>query len=259
MLLANGDHVETATARPQLTARLDHVSLTFPNGTTALSDVSIDLAQGEFVSLLGPSGCGKSTVLRLLAGFEAPSDGDVLTEDVPLGYVFQEPTLLPWRTALANVLLPAQLAGLDRDEARRRAMDALGVVGLTDFAAHRPAQLSGGMKMRVAIARALTLTPRLFLFDEPFGALDEITRQRLNEDLSALWMRESFTGLFVTHSVAEALFMSSRVIVMSGRPGRVATSVEVPFPFPRPPELRYEPAFAELAGELSETLRGASG
>jgi NitT/TauT family transport system ATP-binding protein len=248
-----------AAADPPVTARLDHVSLTFPNGTTALSDVTIDLARGEFVSLLGPSGCGKSTILRLLAGFESPTDGAVLAEDVALGYVFQEPTLLPWRTALANVVLPAQLAGLGRDEARRRAMDALAVVGLTEFAEHRPSQLSGGMKMRVAIARALTLTPRLFMFDEPFGALDEITRQRLNEDLSALWLRESFTGLFVTHSVAEALFMSTRVIVMSGRPGRVATSVDVPFGFPRPPELRYEPAFAELAGELSELLRGASG
>jgi len=241
-----------------LAARLTAVDMVFPNGTHALADVSMAVREGEFVSLLGPSGCGKSTILRLLAGFETPTSGAVEAASAAPGYVFQEPTLLPWRTALTNVMLPARLRGVPRPEARRRSIAALDRVGLSGFAGHRPAQLSGGMKMRVAIARAMTMTPRLFLFDEPFGALDEITRGRLNEELSALFLVERFAGVFVTHSVAESIFLSTRVLVMAARPGRIVADIDVPFPFPRPPELRYDPAFAELAGHVSESLRAAS-
>ena len=241
----------------QLTARFDRVSMVFPDGTQALDDMSIDVRRGELVALVGPSGCGKSTVLRLLAGFEAPTSGTVATNGDALGYVFQDPTLLPWRTVLANVALPAELAGTPKAQAQHEATTALRRVGLAGFESHRPAQLSGGMRMRVSIARALTLQPRLFLFDEPFGALDEITRERLNEELTALFVLEPFAGLFVTHSVPESVYLSTRVLVLSARPGRIVADIEVPFAYPRLPELRYTPAFAELAGQVSSALRGA--
>ncbi|MBL7495804.1 ABC transporter ATP-binding protein [Frankia sp. CNm7] len=242
---------------PVPVARLRSVSMVFADGTHALDDISIELRQSEFVSLVGPSGCGKSTVLRLLAGFEVPSTGAVETTGDTVGYVFQEPTLLPWRTVAANVTLPAQLTGLPAATARDRAGDVLRRVGLTGFERHRPGQLSGGMRMRVSIARALMLRPRLFLFDEPFGALDEITRERLNEELSSLFLTEPFSGLFVTHSVPEAVFLSTRVLVMSARPGRIVADVAVPFGWPRAPGLRYTPEFAALASRVSTALRDA--
>jgi NitT/TauT family transport system ATP-binding protein len=234
------------------------VAMRFPDGTQALEGVSLRVGIGELVSLVGPSGCGKSTLLRLVAGFERPSRGAVTTSGQSVGYVFQDATLLPWRSVRHNVELPAQLGGLPPEERRRRATDAIRRVGLAGFEEHRPAHLSGGMRMRASIARALTMQPKLFLFDEPFGALDEITRERLHDELLALFVAEPFAGLFVTHSVPEAVFLSSRVIVMSSRPGRIVADIAVPFAYPRPPELRYRPEFAALAGEVSATLRGVS-
>jgi NitT/TauT family transport system ATP-binding protein len=210
------------------------------------------------VALVGPSGCGKSTVLRLLAGFEAPTGGAVETAGGPPGYVFQDATLLPWRTVLANVALPAQLDGTPRRTAEADARTAIERVGLNGFELHKPAQLSGGMRMRVSIARALTTRPSLFLFDEPFGALDEITRERLNEVLSSLFVLDPFAGLFVTHSVNESVYLSTRVLVLSARPGRVVADIPVPFAYPRSPELRYTPEFVEVAGQVSAALRDAS-
>jgi NitT/TauT family transport system ATP-binding protein len=238
-----------------LACRFDDVTMVFPDGTRALDGVGFEVRRGEFVSLVGPSGCGKSTVLRLLAGFEAPTSGTVETDGGSFGYVFQDPTLMPWRTVLANVELPAQLTGVAPAERRSRARAALERVGLADFARHRPAQLSGGMRMRVSIARALTLRPRLFAFDEPFGALDEMTRQALNEEVASLFTADPFAGIFVTHSVAEAAFLSTRILVLSPRPGRVAADVAVPFAYPRTPDLRFDPEFVALTAEVSATLR----
>jgi NitT/TauT family transport system ATP-binding protein len=245
----------SATAPGPVVARLRDVSMAFPDGTHALAEVSLDVRRGELVALVGPSGCGKSTLLRLLAGFEQATSGTVATSGEGLGYVFQDATLLPWRTVLGNVVLPAELAGRPKAEAEAAARAAIGRVGLTGFEGHRPAQLSGGMRMRASIARALTLQPRLFLFDEPFGALDEITRERLNEELSSLFVLDPFAGLFVTHSVPEAVYLSTRVVVLSERPGRIVADIEVPFAYPRGPELRYAPEFAAVAGEVSAALR----
>ncbi|WP_084522504.1 ABC transporter ATP-binding protein [Nocardia inohanensis] len=233
------------------------LSLTFENGTHALDSIDIAIGAGEFVSLVGPSGCGKSTLLRLAAGFEEPTAGTVRAATGKIGYVFQEATLLPWRSVLRNVELPAELAGVDKATRRADAQAALARVGLTGFENHKPAQLSGGMRMRASIARALTGSPELFLFDEPFGALDEITRQRLNEEVGGLYHRSGFTGVFVTHSVAEAVFMSTRVVVLTGRPGRVAADIAVPLEFPRTPELRYTPEFGEIAARVSAALHAA--
>jgi NitT/TauT family transport system ATP-binding protein len=231
----------------------------FPDGTVALSGVDLSVAPGEFVSILGPSGCGKSTLLRVAAGLTAASDGTARVATNKVGYVFQDPTLLPWRTVQANVELFAELRHLARDERRRRARDALALVGLDDFAGHHPRALSGGMRMRVSLARSLTLEPELFLFDEPFGALDEITRERLNDELLGLYLAKGFTALFVTHSVSEAVFLSSRVVVMSARPGRVLDSFPVPFAYPRPAGLRFAEPFAHLAGQVSACLRQGGG
>ena len=231
----------------------------FPDGTVALSGVDLSVAPGEFVSILGPSGCGKSTLLRVAAGLTAASDGTARVATDKVGYVFQDPTLLPWRTVQANVELFAELRRLPRDERRRRARDALALVGLDDFAGHHPRALSGGMRMRVSLARSLTLEPELFLFDEPFGALDEITRERLNDELLGLYLANGFTALFMTHSVSEAVFLSSRVVVMSARPGRVLDSFPVPFAYPRPAGLRFAEPFAHLAGQVSACLRQGGG
>jgi NitT/TauT family transport system ATP-binding protein len=234
----------------------DNVSKRFVDGTVALAGVDLKVASGEFVSVVGPSGCGKSTLLRIASGLTAASEGAVLVDTDKIGFVFQDPTLLPWRTVQANVELLAELAGLPKRERRRRADDAIKLVGLSEFAGHHPRSLSGGMRMRVSLARSLTLQPELFLFDEPFGALDEITRERLNDELLALFLTQRFTALFVTHSVTEAVFMSTRVVVMSGRPGRVVGDFPVPFEYPRPPRLRFDEEFARLAGEVSACLRG---
>jgi NitT/TauT family transport system ATP-binding protein len=234
----------------------DHVSKRFADGTVALADVDLSVASGEFVSVVGPSGCGKSTLLRIASGLTATSEGAVLVDTDKIGYVFQDPTLLPWRTVQANVELLAELAGLPKPERRRRADEAIKLVGLSDFAYHRPRALSGGMRMRVSLARSLTLQPELFLFDEPFGALDEITRERLNDELLQLYLTQRFTALFVTHSVSEAVFVAERVVVLSRRPGRVLGDFPVPFEYPRPSGLRFDEEFARLAGEVSACLRG---
>ncbi|MEV0705985.1 ABC transporter ATP-binding protein [Nocardia aurea] len=247
----------TYTTDPDPALAFRNISMVFENGTAALRDIDITVRPGEFVSLVGPSGCGKSTLLRLAAGFEKASSGSVEVATDHLGYVFQEATLLPWRTVLRNVELPAELAGVGRADRRAAAMDAIERVGLGGFEKHKPAQLSGGMRMRASIARALTLRPEVFLFDEPFGALDEITRQRLNEEVGGLFRRDAFAGVFVTHSVPEAVFMSTRVVVLTGRPGRVAADIPVFLGFPRETGLRYTPEFAEIAGAVSAALHAA--
>ena len=245
--------------RPQEPPLLEFgsVSKTFPDGTVALDDVSLRTNAGEFVAVVGPSGCGKSTLLQIAAGLVPATSGEVNVDQSALGYVFQSPTLLPWRSVMANIELPAELHGMSKEDRRGRATSAISLVGLTGFEAHLPRTLSGGMRMRVSLARALTLKPRLFLFDEPFGALDEITRERLNDELGQLFHHESFGALFITHSVYEAVYLSSRVLVMSARPGRIVADIAVPFAYPRAPELRFEPDFAEITGRVSGVLRGA--
>jgi NitT/TauT family transport system ATP-binding protein len=231
------------------------VGHTFPDGTTALNDLRLHVRRGEFVGVVGPSGCGKSTVLRLASGLEIPSIGSLAVATTRVGYVFQDPTLLPWRSVRRNVELPAELERLPRAERRRRAAEAIRLVGLEGFERVRPSALSGGMRMRTSLARSLVLEPDLFLFDEPFAALDELTRERLNVELIQLFLARRFTALFVTHSITEAVFLATRVVVMSHRPGRVVADIPVPFDYPRDPNLRFDAAFGRLAGELSRILR----
>jgi NitT/TauT family transport system ATP-binding protein len=235
------------------------VSKVFANGVQALADVSLDVEAGEFLSVLGPSGCGKSTLLRLIAGLIQPSAGtiDWPTGTADLGFVFQEPTLMPWATALANVALPLKLHGLARREREARSAKALGDVGLTGFERAWPRQLSGGMKMRVSIARALVTEPRLLLMDEPFAALDEITRHRLNADLLDLWQRTKVTIVFVTHSVFESVFLSQRIAVMAARPGRVLSEVSIAAPYPRSAAFRTSVDYAAYCREASARLGAA--
>ncbi len=234
-----------------------NVSKTFADGTAALSNISFDVRDGEFVTVVGPSGCGKSTLLKIASKLIPETSGEVKLPTENLGYVFQDATLLPWRTVQKNVELFLELHGVDKARRRTVAAEAIELVGLQGFERHHPRRLSGGMKMRVSLARSLTLKPKVFLFDEPFGALDEITRERLNEELMKLFVQERFAGLFITHSVYEAVFLSTRVLVMSARPGRVIAEFEIPFGYPRPTELRFDPGFARLSGEVSHALRDA--
>jgi NitT/TauT family transport system ATP-binding protein len=231
------------------------VEMTFPNGTVALSGVDLTVGAGEFVSVVGPSGCGKSTLLRIASGLETASSGTVRVDTKRVGYVFQDATLLPWRSVRANVELLAELQAVPKAERRTKAAEAIQLVGLDGFEKHLPRQLSGGMRMRTSLARSLTLDPEVFLFDEPFGALDEITREHLNDELQALFARRRFAGMFITHSVSEAVYLSTKVVVMSGRPGRIVDVFDVPFATPRDPELRYTPEFAALVGDVSHALR----
>ncbi|MDQ2727415.1 MAG: ABC transporter ATP-binding protein [Actinomycetota bacterium] len=247
---------ESDAAAPNTSAlSFDRVSMTYPDGTAALDDVSFDVAPGQITSVVGPSGCGKSTLLRIASGLVPASGGEVRVATERLGYVFQDPTLLPWRTVLGNVELLMELHRVAGDERRDRAMRAIGAVGLTGFEQYHPKRLSGGMRMRTSLARSLTLDPEVFLFDEPFGALDEITRERLNDELLRLFEVAGFAGLFVTHSIYEAVFMSSRVLVMSDRPGRIVADIAIPFAYPRSQELRFDPKMAAVAGEVSIALR----
>jgi NitT/TauT family transport system ATP-binding protein len=231
------------------------VDKTFTDGTTALRGVDLQVSTGEFVSVVGPSGCGKSTLLRLAAGLDTPTAGSVMVPSAKVSYVFQDPTLLPWRTVRRNVELLAELSGISKADRRQRVESAIGLVGLDGFEKHRPRELSGGMRMRVSLARSLVLEPDLFLFDEPFGSLDEMTRERLNDELLQLYASRRFTGLFITHSVSEAVYLSTRVVVMSPRPGRIVGEVRVPFPYPRSAELRYDENFAHVGAEVSDLLR----
>jgi len=233
------------------------ITMVFPDGTEALRDVSFDVHRGEFVTVVGPSGCGKSTLLKIASGLLTPTGGRVVVDRDHLGYVFQDATLLHWRTVRQNVELLPELHGIGRAERRRLAQEAIDLVGLTGFERHYPKSLSGGMKMRCSLARTLTLRPPVFLFDEPFGAVDEITREHLNEETQDLFQRERFAGLFITHSISEAVFMSTRVLVMSARPGRIVAEFHIPFGYPRRPELRFDPEFAEVSGKVSAELRGA--
>ncbi len=235
-------------------------------GVVALQGVDLSIASGEFVSLLGPSGCGKSTALRLLAGLDQPSAGQVLHAGsvaadtaADTGFVFQEPTLMPWARVADNVALPLKLLGRPRAEIAQAVAPALASVGLADFAQRYPRELSGGMKMRASIARALVTRPGTLLLDEPFAALDEITRFKLNQDLLTLWQRDRFTAVFVTHSVFEAVYLSQRIVVMSARPGRIAQEIVVDAPYPRDDAYRASADYASACVRVSQALLQASG
>lgn len=247
----------------------DNVGMTFDGTNKVLDDVSLAIGDGEFVSIVGPSGCGKSTLLRLIAGLTKPTDGTLsvgglLPADArrawhPMAFVFQDATLLPWRNVIDNIQLPLELEGADLSASRTIVPESLKLIGLSETDATKyPRMLSGGMRMRVSLARALVTNPSLLLLDEPFGALDEMTRQRLNEDLLRIWTEKKWTALFVTHNVAEAVFLSQRILVMGTAPGRIIADVAVPFAYPRLPELRAEANFARLTGEVSARLREAS-
>ena len=236
----------------------------FANGTEALRGFDLAVHSQEFLSLLGPSGCGKSTALRLIAGLSTPSSGDVSRPDTdrstvrrPAAVVFQEATLMPWATAFDNVYLPLRLEGQPRRLAASRVETALGMVGLQGFEGAYPRELSGGMKMRVSIARAIVTEPELLLLDEPFGALDEITRFGLNDDILALWREKRWTVVFVTHSVFEAVYLSSRIVVMTPRPGRASAEIAIEAPCPRPDEFRTSSAYSEDCRRVSLALRQA--
>jgi NitT/TauT family transport system ATP-binding protein len=244
------------------------VAKTYRDGTRALAPVDLSIAPGEFVTLLGPSGCGKTTLLRIVAGLLAPTQGRIAWWGEPgppesdgqrrLAMVFQSPTLMPWARVAANARLPLDLARMPRADAERAARAALSGVGLAGFEQKFPRELSGGMQMRVSIARALATDPSLLLMDEPFGALDEFTRHRLDAELAALWQARGLTALFVTHSLQEAVFLSTRVVVMAARPGRVIADVAVPQPHPRTDEFRGSTAFAALCARLSTLVAEAS-
>jgi len=238
---------------------LARVSKTFDNGTQAFGPIDLDVGAHEFVSLLGPSGCGKSTALRVIAGLLQPSAGSVSfpAGRPEIGFVFQESTLMPWRSALANAQLPLELKGVVRAEAEARAREALARVGLNGFETAFPRELSGGMKMRVSIARALAAKPKLLLMDEPFAALDEPTRQALNDDLLKLWREDGLTVIFVTHSVYESTYLSTRVVVMTPRPGRIAADIAQDFPPDRTEAFRLSPAFTGAAAKVTAALHGA--
>ena len=244
--------------------RLARASKRYSNGTVALRDMSLDVRRGEFVSLLGPSGCGKSTALRMMAGLLEPSAGAIEwpadekrasehTRDV--SFVFQEPTLMPWATVFDNVHLPLRIAGVSRARADADVRAALALVGLSRFADVYPRELSGGMKMRASIARAMVTRPRLLLMDEPFAALDEMTRAKLNDDVLRLWRELGLTVVFVTHNVWEAVYLSTRVVVMAARPGRVVEDIAIDGPQPRLESFRTSPAYAQVCVRVSESLK----
>ncbi|HEY2032855.1 MAG TPA: ABC transporter ATP-binding protein [Rhizomicrobium sp.] len=235
---------------------LSNISKTFDSGTQAITSLDLDVRDGEFLSLVGPSGCGKSTALRIVAGLIAPTTGSVTWPGgkPEIGFVFQEPTLMPWRTALDNARLPLELKGVPRADAEARSKQALARVGLGEFGQAYPRELSGGMKMRVSIARAIAAEPKLLLMDEPFAALDELTRQALNDDLLKLAREDGITVIFVTHSVYESAYLSDRVVVMTPRPGRIAADIAIAQPSGRTAAYRLTPQFSEAAGKISSAL-----
>ncbi len=236
--------------------------------TTALESINLDIARGEFVSLIGPSGCGKSTLLRIIGDLTAPTGGDAVVNGKPAaqarrdrdyGMVFQAPVLMDWRTVEDNVKLPLEVMGWDATRRSARAAEMLELMELGDFLNHRPYQLSGGMQQRVAIARALAFEPALLLMDEPFGALDEMTRERMNSEVLRIWERTGTTVVFVTHSIPEAVFLSSRVVVMSARPGRITKVIDIDLPRPRTDLTRESARYFELVTEVREALRLGGG
>ena len=238
---------------------LQSIGKTFASGVTALEKVNLTVNEGDFMSLLGPSGCGKSTALRIIAGLSSPTSGVVDWRGPPLqqndiGFVFQEPTLLPWASVYDNVWMPLRLRGVSRKDAEPQIAEVLERVHLTGFENAVPRELSGGMKMRVSIARGLVTRPRILLMDEPFAALDEITRFKLNNDLLELWEARGFTVIFVTHSVFESVFLSNRITVMAARPGRVYKEVAVDAPYPRAQSFRTSPEYAALCRNTSDVL-----
>ena len=235
------------------------VGKTFENGVAALDGLSLDIADGEFVTLLGPSGCGKSTALRIIAGLGEASTGVVAAPGENIGFVFQDPTLLPWLTVADNVMLPFKLGGVEKSRPRAAVAQALARVGLSEFAGAYPRELSGGMRMRASIARALVTEPRLLLMDEPFAALDEITRFKLNNDLLALWQELRRTVVFVTHSVFESVYLSQRILVMTPRPGRVFAEIVIPASYPRDERFRTSAEYAGYCRQVSEALAQAMG
>jgi NitT/TauT family transport system ATP-binding protein len=253
-----------AAAAPPVAAPIVDVAAigkTFRNGTVALAGIDLSVAPGAFLSLLGPSGCGKSTLLRLIAGLTPPSQGRIALSGVArgkIGFVFQEPTLMPWASVWDNVYLPLRLMRVARAAAAPKIEATLAAVGLDAFAKTYPRELSGGMKMRVSIARALVTDPQLLLLDEPFAALDEITRFKLNEDLLALWQSHRWTVVFVTHSVFESVFLSNRIVVMTKRPGRIAADVPIDLAYPRQPALRTAGDYTALCARLSAMLAAAA-
>jgi NitT/TauT family transport system ATP-binding protein len=263
-------HAASAAASPGAAPAIEVLSAekTYPDGTHALQPVDLAVAEGEFVTLLGPSGCGKSTLLKMVAGLLEPSDGRLLLWRRPvreldatgrrIAFVFQAPTLMPWASVAANVRLPLDLAGVPRAEADGRVADVLALVGLVKFAKALPRALSGGMQMRVSIARALVVDPQLLLMDEPFGALDEITRGKLDGELLELWQSKRLTVLFVTHSIHEAVFLSNRVVMMAARPGRVIEEIRIDEPHPRQPDFMVSPQFSRYAKRLQDSLLRAS-
>ena len=256
---------------PAPVVALEAVGKTFGSGdaaTVALADIDLSIAAGEFVSLIGPSGCGKSTLLRLVADLIVPTTGDVRVNGKPArqarldrdyGMVFQAPVLMDWRTVERNIELPLEIMGYDTAERRRRSADLIRLVELEGFADRHPWQLSGGMQQRVAIARALAFDPKLLLMDEPFGALDEMTRERMNLEVLRLWRETGTTVVFVTHSIPEAVFLSTRVVVMSARPGRISRVVDVDLSQPRTVETRESEAYFHLVTEVREALRQHDG
>ncbi|MBL0090110.1 MAG: ABC transporter ATP-binding protein [Ideonella sp.] len=269
-----GPPAATSATHAQPAVAVRRASVVYPSAQSndrpvhALSEVSLDIAPGEFVSLIGPSGCGKTTLLRVIADLEPITDGEVLVNGMTphqarlaraYGYVFQAPALFPWRTVLANVMLPLQIQGRSKAECEAIAREQLARVSLTGFEGKYPWQLSGGMQQRVSIARALGFEPKLLMMDEPFGALDEITRDRLNEQLQQLWQRERRTVVFVTHSIAEAVYLSTRIVVMSPRPGRILKVIESTLPDERFLALRDTPEFMALAHEVREGLADGHG
>jgi NitT/TauT family transport system ATP-binding protein len=257
----------TATKSTQTVVSMRNVSKVFSNGTLALKDMSLDVERGEFLSLLGPSGCGKSTALRIIAGLGGPSSGTIdwpsskiNSRGLPegdVGFVFQEPTLMPWQTVFGNVYLPLRLQSVSKSAARERIMETLASVGLADFANAYPRELSGGMKMRVSIARALVTKPKLLLMDEPFAALDEITRQKLNDDVLRLWKQSGVTVIFVTHSVFESAYLSNRIVVMKARPGQVFADMPLKTSGARDAEYRTSEEYRATTHEVSHALHEA--
>jgi NitT/TauT family transport system ATP-binding protein len=244
------------------------VAKRFRDGTEALAPIDLEVRDGEFVALVGPSGCGKTTLLNLIAGLARPSAGTLswwgashpdADRSRRLAYVFQSPTLMPWADIAANVRLPLDLAGAPGAEAERAVADALALVALDGFAQHHPRELSGGMQMRASIARALVTRPALMLMDEPFAALDDFTRQRLDDELLALWRARGFAVVFVTHNVAEAVYLSTRVVVMGPRPGRIVDEVAVEAPSPRGDDFRTSAGFAALARRVTRAVAAAAG